>query len=78
MDLSQNKYGQKPDSSSMGQRYPMLRAYLLAEPSEYNKIHNGPSASGYNNNNNSAFVSSTATYSGKRKHEDDGNTSQKK
>ncbi|CAH2109233.1 unnamed protein product [Euphydryas editha] len=64
----------------MGQRYPMLRAFLLAEPSEYERIRhgNGPSASEYNNNNKSAFVSSTVMYSGKRKHEDDENTSPKK
>lgn len=64
----------------MGQRYPMLRAFLLAEPSEYERIRhsNGSAASGYNNNNNSAFVSSTSVYSGKRKHEDNENMSRKK
>ncbi|XP_044591532.1 uncharacterized protein LOC123269761 [Cotesia glomerata] len=78
MDSSQNNYGQKPESTSISQRYPILRAFLLAEPSEYEKIRNGSSASRYNNNNNSAFVSSTSMDSGKQKHEDDENTSQKK
>lgn len=65
---------------SMAQRYPMLRAFLLAKPSEYETIRrsNGPAASGYNNNNNSAYASSTSAYSGKRKHEDNEDMSRKK
>ncbi|XP_074096885.1 uncharacterized protein LOC141526050 [Cotesia typhae] len=68
------------NSTPMDQRYSMLRTFLLAEPNEYERIRQGsrPSTSEYNNNNNSAFVSSTTGYEGKRKHKDNKNMSQKK
>nr|ACE75423.1 hypothetical protein GIP_L8_0370 [Glyptapanteles indiensis] len=70
------------DSASWSHLYPILRAFLLADPREYESMRrrfNGLAPAHDNdNNNNSRFIASTIMSCGKRKCEDEKNASRKK